>query len=230
MNSALSPRLSGAMPSLSRARSRSRPSFRALMLALPLALALQACGYNSIQSYDEQAAQAKQNIDAQLQRRADLIGNLVATVKGFAQQESEVLTQITQARAGLSGALQRPGGSDPTELANANQQLTNALGRISVVVEAYPELRSNENFLRLQDELAGTENRIAVARTDYNEKVRQYNEYIRKFPAVMTAKATGAKQRAYFEVTDAAARSAPTVDFSKPSTPAAPARPAAPPR
>ena len=216
MISTLFSRLAGAMSSTAPARSRTRLRSGALLLALPLALS--ACGYNSIQSYDEQAAQAKQNIDAQLQRRADLIGNLVATVKGFAQQESEVLTQITQARAGLSGALQRPGGSDPQELANANQQLTNALGRISVVVEAYPQLRSNENFLRLQDELAGTENRIAVSRTDYNEKVRQYNEYIRKFPAVMTAKATGAKQRAYFEVTDAAARAAPTVDFGKPAT------------
>jgi LemA protein len=142
MISALFPR-SASLPVAPR-RSRSR----GLLLALPFALALSACGYNSIQSYDEAAAQAKQNIDAQLQRRADLIGNLVATVKGFAQQESEVLTQITQARAGLSGALQRPGGSDPAELANANQQLTNALGRISVVVEAYPQLRSNENFLR----------------------------------------------------------------------------------
>jgi LemA protein len=188
---------------------------RSLLLALPLALTLTGCGYNTIQTYDERAAAAKQNIDAQLQRRADLIPNLVNTVKGFAAQESEVLTQVTQARAGLVGALQKPGGSDPAELANANQQLTTALGRLNVVVEAYPELRSNENFLRLQDELTGTENRIAVSRTDYNTAVRQYNEYIRKFPAVMTAKATGAKPRAYFEVTDAAARAAPTVDFGK---------------
>ena len=188
---------------------------RSLLAALPLALALSGCGYNTIQTYDERAAAAKQNIDAQLQRRADLIPNLVNTVKGFAAQESEVLTQVTQARAGLVGALQKPGGSDPAELANANQALTTSLGRLNVVVEAYPELRSNENFLRLQDELTGTENRIAVSRTDYNTAVRQYNEYIRKFPAVMTAKATGAKPRAYFEVTDAAARAAPTVDFGK---------------
>lgn len=194
----------------------SRPTRRrALSFALLLPLALGACGYNSIQSYDEQAAQAKQNIDAQLQRRADLIPNLVSTVKGFAAQEESVLTQVTQARAGLVGALQRPGGSDPTELANANQNLTSALGRMNVVIEAYPELKSNENFLRLQDELTGTENRIAVSRTDYNGAVRVYNEYIRKFPQVLTAKATGAKARTYFEVTDAAARSAPTVDFSK---------------
>ena len=158
-------------------------SARRFAVALPLALALAGCGYNSIQTFDEQAAQAKQNIDAQLQRRADLIPNLVATVKGFAQQENDVLTQVTQARAGLVGALQKPGGSDPAELANANQNLTSALGRMNVVVEAYPQLRSNENFLKLQDELTGTENRIAVSRTDYNEKVRQYNEYIRKFPA-----------------------------------------------
>ncbi len=188
---------------------------RAMIVALTLPLAFGACGYNTIQSYDEQAAQAKQNIDAQLQRRADLIPNLVSTVKGFAAQEEKVLTEVTQARAGLVGALQKTGGSDPAELANANQQLTGALGRLTVAIEAYPELKSNENFLRLQDELTGTENRIAVSRTDYNTAVRQYNEYIRKFPAVMTAKATGAKPRGYFEVTDAAARTAPTVDFSK---------------
>ena len=187
---------------------------RAMIVALTLPLAFGACGYNTIQSYDEQAAQAKQNIDAQLQRRADLSPNLVSTVKGFAAQEEKVLTEVTQARAGLVGALQKPGGSDPVELANANQQLTGALGRLTVAIEAYPELKSNENFLRLQDELTGTENRIAVSRTDYNTAVRQYNEYIRKFPAVMTAKATGAKPREYFEVTDAAARTAPTVDFS----------------
>jgi LemA protein len=184
-------------------------------MAVVVPLGLNACGYNTIQSYDEQAAQAKQNIDAQLQRRADLIPNLVSTVKGFAAQESEVLTAVTQARAGLVGALQKPGGSDPAELANANQQLTSSLGRLMVTVEAYPELKSNENFLRLQDELTGTENRIAVSRTDYNGAVRSYNEYIRKFPAVLTAKVTGAKPRTYFEVTDSAARAAPTVDFGK---------------
>ncbi len=195
--------------------SRMRQRVLAVALVVLSPMAFGACGYNSIQSYDEQAAQAKQNIDAQLQRRADLIPNLVNTVKGFAKQENDVLTQITQARAGLVGALQKPGGSDPVELANANQGLTTALGRMSIVVEAYPELRSNENFLKLQDELTGTENRIAVSRTDYNGAVRTYNEYIRKFPAVMTAKATGAKPRGYFEVTDAASRAAPTVDFNK---------------
>ena len=198
-----------------RAPRRTRSLASRVVVALAMPLLLGACGYNTIQSTDEAAAQAKQNIDAQLQRRADLIGNLVATVKGFAQQESDVLVAVTQARAGLTGALQRPGGSDPVELANANQALTSALSRMSIVVEAYPQLKSDQSFLKLQDELTGTENRIAVARTDYNAAVKTYNEYIRKFPAVLTAKATGAKPRAYFEVTDAAARAAPTVDFSK---------------
>ena len=192
-------------------------ALRALAVAVALPLATGACGYTTIQSYDEQAQQAKQNIDAQLQRRADLIPNLVNTVKGFAAQESEVLTAVTQARAGLVGALQKTGGSDPAELANANQALTSALGRLNVTVEAYPQLKSDANFLRLQDELTGTENRIAVARTDYNGAVRTYNEYIRKFPQVLTAKVLGSKPRSYFEVTDAAARAAPTVDFSKPA-------------
>lgn len=187
---------------------------RAMIVALTLPLAFGACGYNTIQSYDEQAAQAKQNIDAQLQRRADLIPNLVNTVKGFAKQEETVLREVTEARAGLVGALQKPGGSDPAELARENANLSGALSRLNFAIEAYPDLKSNENFLRLQDELTGTENRIAVSRTDYNTAVRQYNEYIRTFPAVLTAKATGAKPREYFEVKDPAARGAPTVDFS----------------
>lgn len=212
------------MHSLKSSLMASRPARRArlLRLALPIffavaaPLTLSSCGYNTIQSYDEQAEQAKKNIDAQLQRRADLIGNLVATVKGLAQQESDVFVGIAKARAGLTGALSKPGGSDPAETAAANEQLTTAMRGLSVVIEAYPQLKSDQAFLKLQDELTGTENRIAVARTDYNSTVRTYNEYIRKFPAVVTAKATGAKPRTYFEVTDAAARAAPTVDFSKP--------------
>jgi LemA protein len=182
----------------------------AVLLAAPL---LTGCGYNRIQTLDESAAAAQRNIEVQLQRRADLIPNLVETVKGFAAQESEVLTEVTQARAGLVGALQKPGGADPAELAAANGQLTGALGRLNLVVEAYPELKSNENFLRLQDELTGTENRIAVSRTDYNAAVETYNAYIRQFPQMLTAKVTGAKAREYFEVVDPAAREVPKVDF-----------------
>lgn len=204
------------MISVQSVRAPRRVRFLAASVSLALPMLFGACGYNSIQSYDETAAQAKQNIDAQLQRRSDLIGNLVNTVKGLAQQETDVFVGVANARAGLNGALQKAGGSDPAELANANQALTTALGRMNVVIEAYPQLKSDQAFLKLQDELTGTENRIAVARTDYNGAVKTYNEYIRKFPQVLTAKATGAKPRTYFEVTDAAARAAPTVDFSKP--------------
>jgi LemA protein len=184
------------------------------LLLLPLIASLTRCGDNTIQTYDEQAASAQRNIEVQLQRRADLIPNIVNTVKGFAAQESEVLTQVTEARAGLTGALNRTGGVDMRELAAQNANLTSALGRLNVVVEAYPELRSNENFLRLQDELSGTENRIAVSRTDYNGAVERYNAYIRQFPQLITAKVFGSKPREYFEA-DAASREAPTVDFSK---------------
>jgi LemA protein len=183
-------------------------------IAAALLLLTTGCGYNTIQQYDEAAAAAKQQIEVQLQRRAELIPNLVNTVKGFASQEERVLTEVTQARAGVLGAVQ---GGDASQMADANAQLTSALGRLMVVVESYPELKSNENFLRLQDELTGTENRIAVSRTDYNDAVRLYNTYIRKFPAVLTAKVTGAKEREYFEVTNAANREAPTVDFGAPA-------------
>ena len=184
---------------------------RWLPVVLLLATApLGGCGYNTIQTYDEQINLAQGQIETQLKRRADLVPNLVETVKGFAKQESDVLTNVTRARAGLVGALERPGGADAAELAQADAQLTRA---INVVVEAYPELRSNENFLRLQDELTGTENRLATARNDYNQSVGQYNAYIRRFPQTITARVTGAKARPYFQVTDAAEREAPQVKF-----------------
>jgi LemA protein len=182
---------------------------RRMLLVAVVPLLASGCGYNTIQTYEEQTAAAKQQISVQLQRRADLIPNLVSTVKGFAEQEQEVLTSVTEARAGLSSAVQ---GGDMQQMANANQQLTGALGRLMVTVEAYPVLKSDQNFLRLQDELAGTENRIAVARTDYNASVEQYNSYIRQFPQVMTAKVTGAKPAVYFEA-DAGAGAAPKVEF-----------------
>ncbi|HEY3286953.1 MAG TPA: LemA family protein [Gemmatimonadaceae bacterium] len=183
---------------------------RGWLLLLPLFLA--GCGYNTIQSYDEAAAKAKQDIEVQLQRRADLVPNLVNTVKGFAQQEQDVFVKVTEARAGLTGAIK---GGNMAQMADANQALTGALSRLMVTVEAYPQLKSDQNFLQLQDELTGTENRIAVARKDYNDAVGTYNAYIRKFPQVLTAKVTGAKARDYFEVTSAAAKEAPTVDFTK---------------
>jgi LemA protein len=180
---------------------------------LALAVGTSGCGYNNIQTLDEKAAQAKQQIAVQLQRRADLVPNLVATVQGFASHETEVFTAVADARAKLAGAI--PSG-DLSQMAAATTQLNGALGRLLAISENYPQLKSNENFTRLQDELAGTENRIGVARTDYNAAVNDYNTYIRKFPQVMTAKVMGMKPREYFELTSAAAAAAPKVDFSQP--------------
>ena len=191
---------------------------RRMVLALaPLLLGVGGCGYNQIQRYDENAQQAKQQISVQLQRRADLVPNLVNTVKGYAQHEEAVFTQVATARAGLAGAIQT---GDPGQMANANAQLTGALGRLIAVAEAYPQLKADQGFLRLQDELAGTENRIATSRNDYNQAVQAYNTYIRTFPQAITAKVTGAKARTYFEAAPGS-ETAPTVDFgTRPTAPA----------
>ena len=194
---------------------RARWLRRAVML-LPLALG--ACGYNTIQTLDETAAKSQKEIEVQLQRRADLIPNLVATVKGFAAQESSIFIAVAKAQQGLTGALARPGGANPAELANANDNLSRAVLPMMTLVTSYPKLSSDAQFLKLQDELTGTENRVAVSRTDYNNAVNEYNAFIRKFPAVMTAKVLGSKPREYFEVSDASKRAAPTVDFN--ATPA----------
>jgi LemA protein len=180
-----------------------------LLLVLPLA----ACGYNRIQTLDEQAASAQSQIEVQLQRRADLIGNLVNTVKGYAQHEEDVFVQVTQARSGLVNAIQ---SHDAEQMANANAALSSSLGRLMVSVEAYPQLKADQLFIRLQDELTGTENRIAVSRNDYNQAVNAYNAYIRQFPTVITAKVTGAKPRKYFTASANAETGPPSVDFSKP--------------
>jgi len=182
-------------------------------LALALLLPLGACGYNRIQTLDEQAASTQGQIEVQLQRRADLIPNLVNTVKGYAKHEEEVFTKVAEARAGLLGAIQT---KDPEQMATANATMTGALGRLLVVSEAYPQLKADQSFIKLQDELTGTENRIAVSRNDYTQAVNAYNAYIRQFPAVITAKVTGAKPRKYFAATNAAQGGPPTVDFSKP--------------
>jgi LemA protein len=195
-----------------------------LVLALPLALF--GCGYNRIQTLDEQANSARSQIEVQLQRRADLIPNLVSTVKGYAAHEEQVFSEVAQARAGLLGAVQ---SHDPQQMADANAAATGALGRLLAISEAYPQLKADQSFLRLQDELTGTENRIAVARGDYNKAAQDYNTLIRTFPTALTAKVTGAKAKPYFEVTNGANREAPTVDFSKPAAPAAPTAPPAPP-
>lgn len=184
-------------------------------LALLAPLTLAGCGYNRIQTLDETASSAKQQIEVQLQRRADLVPNLVNTVKGYAAHEEGVFTQVANARAALSGAIR---SGDPAKQVAADAQLTGALGRLLAIAEAYPQLKADQTFLRLQDELSGTENRIAVSRSDYNAAVRDYNTYIRGFPQVMTAKVTGAHPRPYYEAAPGA-ETAPTVDFSKPATP-----------
>ena len=145
---------------------------RTVLWILPLLTLLGGCGYNQIQRYDENAQQAKQQISVQLQRRADLVPNLVNTVKGYAQHEEAVFTQVAQARAGVTGAVQ---SGDPQQMATANAALTGALGRLIAVAEIYPQLKADQGFLHLQDELVGTENRVATARNDYNQAVQQYN-------------------------------------------------------
>lgn len=197
---------------------------RMLLTFAPLLLGVGGCGYNQIQRYDENAQQAKQQISVQLQRRADLVPNLVQTVKGYAQHEEAVFTQVAQARAGLAGAVQT---GDPQQMATANQQLTGALGRLLAIAEAYPQLKADQGFLRLQDELAGTENRIATSRNDYNQAVQAYNTYIRTFPQALTAKVTGAKPRTYFEAA-AGTEVPPTVDFGTRPTTTTPAAPKSP--
>ena len=269
----------------------------------PLVFALLAgwgCGYNQIQTLDERINAAESQIKVQLQRRADLIPNLVETVKAYAKQEQTIFIQVAEARAKLAGAVQG-GNLDSMAAANAaltaplgrllaiaenypqlksnenfrglqdqlegtenriavarqdyneavkayakqeqtifiqvaearaklagavqggnldsmsaaNAALTAPLGRLLAIAENYPQLKSNENFRALQDQLEGTENRIAVARQDYNETVNSYNAYIRRFPQAITAKVLGKKPRSYFELQTPGAAEAPRVDFSK---------------
>src|SRR5437764_6773749 len=163
---------------------------------------------NTLVTKDQAVKAAWSQVDIVLQRRADLIPNLVETVKGFAAQEQTVFGDIAKARSALLGA------HSPAEKITANGQLDSALGRLLVVVENYPQLRSNENFLRLQDELAGTENRIAVERKRYNDALQDYNTYIGQFPNSIWANMAGFKRNdAYFAASEGS-RQVPKVDFS----------------
>ncbi|MGI6199973.1 MAG: LemA family protein [Christensenellales bacterium] len=162
--------------------------------------------YNGMVSAQESVDNAMSAIDVQLKRRTDLVPNLVNTVKGFAAHETEIIDSVTEARAQLAGA------RTVEEKAQADNALSGALSRLLVVVENYPDLKSNANFQQLSDELAGTENRIAVARQDYNNAVKAYNANIRRFPNKLFAGMFGFSQAQYFEGSEAD-QQAPEVDF-----------------
>jgi len=176
---------------------------------------------NQLVAKDQAVKAAWSQVDIVLQRRADLIPNLVETVKGYAQQEVTVFGDIAKARSALLSA------QTPSDKIAANGQLDGAIGRLLLIVENYPQLKSNENFLRLQDELAGTENRIAVERKRYNDTLKDYNTYVLLFPNNIYAGFAGYKQNpAYFDASEAS-RQTPKVDFSaKPAAPAPAAAPA----
>jgi LemA protein len=162
--------------------------------------------YNKFVTLEENVDQSYAQVENQLQRRMDLIPNLVNTVKGFAEHEREVIGDISDARARLAGA------QGPEEQAAANDQLSGALSRLLVVVENYPDLKANENFRQLMDELAGTENRIGVARQDYNTEVAAFNKRVKRFPGKLTASIFGFDEKEYFKA-DEAAKEVPKVDF-----------------
>lgn len=162
--------------------------------------------YNGFVDAEENVDQSYAQIETQLQRRLDLIPNLVNTVKGYASHEEEVLTEISDARARLAGA------DSPEETATADAELTGALSRLLVVVENYPNLKADKQFTQLMDELAGTENRIAVARKDYNDQVAVFNRKVKRFPGVIVANITGFDAKEYYEA-DPSAQEAPEVDF-----------------
>lgn len=179
-----------------------------LLLVILLGGGTLAATYNRLVSASEQVNEQWAQIESQLQRRYDLIPNLVETVRGYVAHEQEVFTAVAEARAKLAGAATT---SARVEAAN---QLESALARLLVIVERYPELRANEQFNRLMDELAGTENRINVARMRYNEAVKQYNRMIRSFPTVLLAGMLGFGERPYFQAQEGA-ETAPRVDFGK---------------
>jgi LemA protein len=205
-----------------------RMSRLALVLTLPLALA--ACGINTIPTKEERAKAQWAEVQNQYQRRSDLIPNLVATVKGYAAQESSVLIGVTQARAGALQVRSDAGiTQDPAAFARyaaAQQQLSLALAPLRVLQEQYPDLKSNENFMALQSQLEGTENRVAIARRDYNEAVRDYNTTLRTFPQIIWASTvhSASKPMQLFQAASTA-QSAPTVDFGAPPAGAAPGSP-----
>jgi LemA protein len=194
------------------------------------ALLLGGCGYNAIQSKDEATTAAWSEVVNQYQRRADLVPNLVNTVKGYAQHEEEVLTKVTEARAQVGKIQLTP--NDLTDEAKLKQfqaaqgELSSALSRLLVVTENYPNLKADALFQNLQAQLEGTENRITVARNRYIAAVQEYNTFVRSFPQNLTAKMFGYKTKANFSVeNERAISTAPAVDFNKPAPPQPPPAP-----
>ena len=187
-----------------------RSSARVIVMALAV-LPLTGCSYNKFVSQDEAIKAQWAQVENQLQRRNDLIPNLVETVKGYAAHEEGVYKDIADSRSKLLGA------KSPEETIQAANQQTAALGRLLAIVENYPQLRANEQFNRLMDELSGTENRIAVERMRYNERVQEYDTARRQFPANMTAKLFGFKEYPFFQA-PAEAKQVPKVNFSKPAS------------
>ena len=165
--------------------------------------------YNSLQVADETINSNWAQVENQLKRRNDLIPNLVSTVKGYAAHEKEVFTNIAEARSKLSGAMS---SNDVKAVSQSSGELNSALSRLLLVVERYPELKADKSFLALQDELAGTENRLAVARKDYNDSVKTLNSRIRTFPTSIIASISGIKAREYFEI-DEGEKATPKVEF-----------------
>ena len=180
---------------------------RTMTVAL-LAMLLGGCGYNTMVGLREDIDAKWAQVQNQLQRRNDLIPNLVETVRGYATHEESVLKEIADSRSRLLAA------KSPEETIQAANQQTSALGRLLAVVENYPQLRANEQFNRLMDELSGTENRIATERMRYNQAIQEYNTSRRRFPANVTAKMFGFKEYPYFEA-PASAQAPPKVDFRK---------------
>jgi LemA protein len=188
-------------------RAQSRAMGMGLMLVALLMLS--GCSYNQFTAQEEGIKGAWGEVENQLQRRNDLIPNLVETVKGFAAQEKSVIQSVTDSRAKLAGA------STPSDKIEAANEQSGALSRLLAIAENYPQLKSNENFMRLQDELAGTENRIAVARGRYNQRIIEYNTLRRRFPANVTAKLFGFQEYPYFKAPESA-KAVPKVDFNPP--------------
>ena len=191
--------------------------FLRTLAAIMLIFGFSSCGYNGLVALDEEVQQSWGQVENQYQRRADLIPNLVSTVKGYANHEEETLTKVVEARAKATSTTIDASQLDEAALAKFQQQqdaLSSALSKLMVVSERYPELKANEQFKTLQDQLEGTENRIAIARQDFNKIAQEYNTEIRQFPKNIVASIMGFKRRPYFAAKEGS-DVAPQVDFSK---------------